>query len=141
MIVHLTSEVSPFYKRGGLGDVVGALPKYLSAKDENIVISFFYEGRMKDAEIESKGSFYIGIQNIEYEIIYYYKELAGVKYYFLNLSDQLLLSDLESGESDSVIEDGESPYRNNSSFIIYLYFAKGALQLIENLGLFPRYIF
>lgn len=141
MIVHLTSEVAPFYKRGGLGDVVGALPKYLSAKEENVVISFFYEGRMKDNDIVLKGSFYIGIQNIQYEIIYYYKEQANVKYYFLNLSDPLLLSDLEAGESDSVIEDGESPYRNNSSFIIYLYFAKGALQLIENLRLFPHYIF
>ena len=140
MIVHITSEVTPFYKRGGLGDVVGALPKYLSERHSNTVISFYYEGRMQE-EYRSRGSFSVAIQHIHYEFIYYHQQLDGVDFYFLNMSDRLLFSDMESGDGDPGIEDGEKPYNNNSSYIIYLYFAKAALQLIEWLGLQPEYLF
>ena len=35
-IWYLSSEVSPFAKTGGLGDVTGALPKSLKAKNQEI---------------------------------------------------------------------------------------------------------
>lgn len=46
-IIHITSEVAPFYKRGGLGDVVGALPMFLeSNRYHNVVVSLFYDRKM-----------------------------------------------------------------------------------------------
>lgn len=140
MIVHLTSEVAPYYKRGGLGDVVGALPKYLSGKYGNAVISLYYEGRMKVDEIRLAGTYTIEIQHVEYEILYYYHKSDGVDFYFLNLSDRHLFSDMESGESDLLPEDGEKPYRGSPSSIVYLYFAKAALQLIANLNWSPEFL-
>ncbi|WP_202704125.1 glycogen/starch synthase [Flavobacterium sp. UGB4466] len=140
MIIHFTSEVAPFYKRGGLGDVVGALPKYLSESTHNVVISFYYEKRMMIENIDFKESFKIEIQNIEYEFDYYYLNQDNVDYYFLNMSDELIFSDLESSESDLLGESGDRPYDNKSSYIVYLYFAKAALQLIYNLKLLPDFL-
>lgn len=102
MIVHLASEVAPFYKRGGLGDVVGALPKYLSERQQNVVISFFYENRMKGIDLETKKSIQISIQGIEYEFVYYHHHSEQIDYYFLNMSDRHIFSDQESGEGDKL---------------------------------------
>lgn len=140
MIVHLASEVAPFYKRGGLGDVVGALPKYLSERQQNVVISFFYENRMKGIDLETKKAIQINIQGIEYEFVYYHHRSEQVDYYFLNMSDQHIFSDQEAGEGDKLLEDGEKPYKHNSSFFIYIYFAKAALKLIDALKLLPEYL-
>jgi starch synthase len=142
MIVHFTSEVAPFYKRGGLGDVVGALPKYLNERQPNIVLSLYYEGRMNAAYTFSKPEIYdIEIQGILYEFACYHQQYCNIDFYFINMNDIQLFSDMESGVSDSTIEDGEKPYRDNSSYIIYLYFAKAALQLIKNLRIKPDHLF
>ncbi|MCX6319451.1 MAG: glycogen/starch synthase [Bacteroidetes bacterium] len=140
MIIHFTSEVAPFYKRGGLGDVVAALPKYLSERTDNIVISFYYENRMAIPTLDIKGSFTIEIQNIEYDFHYYYFKREAVEYYFLNMADRFVFSDLESSESDTTDENGDRPYDNKSSYIVYLYFAKAALQLIYNLKMLPEFL-
>lgn len=140
MIVHLASEVAPFYKRGGLGDVVGTLPFYLSKREENIVISFYYKNRMNMENLMMSGSFLIDIQNIYYRFEYYHYEENGVKFYFLNMDDHLLFSDMESTGNDEANDDGRNPYGLNFSFIVYFYFAKAAIQLIKNLNLKPRHL-
>jgi starch synthase len=139
MIIHLTSEVTPYYKRGGLGDVTGALPQHLSADYPNVVISFFYEGKMNKANFNAY-SFFIEIQGIDYEFIYYHHNHDEIDYYFINMSDKFIYSELEAGEIKGDDEDGEKPYKQTVSFIIYLYFAKAALVLIDKLGLLPDYI-
>jgi starch synthase len=140
MIVHLTSEVAPFYKRGGLGDVVGALPKYLADKHKNAVISFFYEGKMKAADFAQKDDVVITIQSVAYTFLVYHKQIDNVDFYFLNMADTHLLADMEFGDSNIAGEDGEKPYRSSIPFVIYLYFAKAALQLIVDLELAPEFL-
>lgn len=141
MIIHLASEVAPFYKRGGLGDVVGTLPFYLSEREENVVISFYYKNRMNTENLTVSGSFLVDIQNVYYKFEYYHYEENGVKFYFLNMDDDLLFSDMESTGNDNADEDGRNPYGLNFSFVIYLYFAKAALQLIKKLNFAPRHLF
>lgn len=140
MIIHLASEVAPFYKRGGLGDVVGTLPRYLSKNESNTVISFYYKNRMKGKQPDFIGSFDVEIQNIIYQFHLYKCGENDVDFYFINMADDLVFSDMESGESDSVSEDGEKPYGENFPFNVYLYFAKAALKLIELLKLKPTTI-
>jgi starch synthase len=138
MIVHFTSEVAPFYKRGGLGDVLGALPKYLAAKHRNTVVSFFYEGMMKAEDFVQKEDVVINIQSVDYAFVVYHKQKDNVDFYFLNMSDKQLLADMEAGDSDIAGEDGEKPYKGSFPFVIYLYFAKAALQLVIDLDLKPE---
>jgi starch synthase len=137
MIVHFTSEAAPFYKRGGLGDVAGALPKYLNGKHRNTVVSFFYEGKMKADDFTQKDDVVINIQSVDYAFIVYHKRKDNVDFYFLNMADTQLLADMESGDSDVAGEDGERPYKSSFPFVIYLYFAKAALQLVLDLDLKP----
>jgi starch synthase len=138
MIVHFTSEVTPFYKRGGLGDVSGALPKYLAAKHRNTVISFFYEGMMKAEEFARRKDVVINIQSVDYTFVVYHKRKDDVDFYFLNMSDKHLLADMESDGNDIEGEDGDKPYKGSLPLVIYLYFAKAALQLVKDLDLRPE---
>jgi len=140
MIVHLASEVAPFYKRGGLGDVVGTLPFYLSKREENVVISFYYENRMKQKDLILAGSFDIEIQNISYGFEYYHYMENNINFYFLNMADNSLLSDMECTGNDETNDDGKNPYGVNFPFIVYLYFGKAALQLVKILNLKPRHL-
>ncbi|MHA4812484.1 glycogen/starch synthase [Flavitalea flava] len=131
MILHLTSEVAPFYKRGGLGDISGTLPRYLNASLPNVVISFFYEEKMKKTDFSLGGVFSVYIHGAPYEFTYYSDRRDQVDFYFLNMADPFVFADLE---------DGERPYRGDASFFVYLYFAKAALKLVDILQLYPGYI-
>lgn len=51
LIVHLSHECLPFSKHGGLADVVGALPVYLSRQGlRNVVFSPFYQNMMRHTD-------------------------------------------------------------------------------------------
>lgn len=135
IIVHLTSEVSPFFKRGGLGDVLGSLPEYLEGDDyHNIVISLFYDGKMKHIETAAAHKLVMHYQEIHYEFTVYHIEKKSIDYYFIKLADSWVLSDLEN-------KDGGSPYCEGPSIIPYFYFAKAVLQTIDNFKITPSYIF
>ncbi|WP_069130955.1 glycogen synthase [Rhodohalobacter halophilus] len=51
-IVHISAECYPYAKAGGLGDVVGALPKYLnqSRHQAMVILPYYYNERLRDAE-------------------------------------------------------------------------------------------
>lgn len=58
LIAHLSYEVAPFVKRGGMADVAGALPVYLqSATLDNVVVTpFYYEAMTSTAGIADTGA-------------------------------------------------------------------------------------
>jgi starch synthase len=134
-IIHITSEVAPFYKRGGLGDVVGALPMFLeSNRYHNVVVSLFYDRKMNlmTDYIVDKVSF--EYQGIPYDCSIYSLRKDKISYYFIKLSDSWILSDNENN-------DGNKAYSSASTVIPYFYFAKAVLQLIIHYKLSPDYIF
>lgn len=51
-IVHISAECYPYAKAGGLGDVVGALPKYLNQSGHNsrVIIPYYYNNKLKEAD-------------------------------------------------------------------------------------------
>jgi starch synthase len=125
-VVHIANEVAPYYKNGGLGDVVGALPQYLSREYKNTVVSFYYKGMMNHIENYISDDFYIEMQGVDYHFTYYYFRKFEVDYYFLNMEDEYVFCDY----SYNVI-NGENPYKNFSSIIVFLFFGKAVLKLIQ----------
>ena len=134
-IVHITSEVAPFYKRGGMGDVVGALPQYLESEHtHNIVICPFYDGKMKHMDGAERGYRVINYQGIPYDFNTFYLRRNGIDHYFIKLSDSGIMSEWED-------HDGYRPYSAPSTIVPYFYFAGAALELILHRDLTPDYIF
>ncbi|MCP5107537.1 MAG: glycogen synthase, partial [bacterium] len=67
-VIHIASEVAPFYKRGGMGDVVGALPRYLENEHtHNIVICPFYDGKMKHLDQAEPEHWVMNYQGVPYD--------------------------------------------------------------------------
>ena len=127
-LLHITSEVSPYYKRGGLGDVLGALPKYLSNDEfDNVVISQYYYDRMTMPENCTCTPMEMEIFGIPYFFDCYTVVDEGVRFYFLNLSDHEVFASLEAAS------DGDQPYKGSSSFMHYLYYGKAVLHLLQNM--------
>jgi len=125
-IVHIAYEVAPFFKNGGLGDVVSALPQYLSREYSNVVISFYYKGMMSHFNNYVSNDFIVEIQGIEYKFKYYYLTINHVEYYFLNMEDEYVFCDFGFSSLN-----GNNPYKNLSSVIIFLNFGKAVLRLIQ----------
>lgn len=87
-LLFAASECAPFFKSGGLGDVIGALPKELAKKghEVGVVLPYFkqliperYKKKMKDlAQFEIEMGWrkqYVGIKNLKQD---------GVNYYFID---------------------------------------------------------
>ncbi|MFV0506195.1 MAG: glycogen synthase [Bacteroidales bacterium] len=77
-VVHISPECYPIAKAGGLGDVVGSLPKYLvqSGVDTKVVMPFFNSDYVREHrwEVDYKYSFIFGSLN---EDVVIYKEASG----------------------------------------------------------------
>ena len=134
-IVHVTSEVAPFYKRGGLGDVAGALPVYLESPEyHNIVISLFYDGKMNHLEEAEEKNFTITFHGVPYRFSTFSVRRQHILYYFIRLSDSSVLSDLENN-------DGFKPYAAPSAIVPFFYFARAALEVILQHNHQPDFLF
>jgi len=88
VIVHVSAESYPMAKAGGLGDVVGALPKYQNKQgDKAVVVMPMYQTPfLKDNnwEVQYKGNINLGNWFFDYTII---KESTGKLGYDLYLVD------------------------------------------------------
>jgi len=88
VIVHVSAESYPMAKAGGLGDVVGALPKYQNKQgDKAVVVMPMYQTPfLKDNnwEVQYKGNTNLGNWFFDYTII---KESTGKLGYDLYLVD------------------------------------------------------
>lgn len=53
-IVHISAECYPAAKAGGLGDVVGALPKYLNhlGEEASVILPYYHNEWLKDSDTE-----------------------------------------------------------------------------------------
>lgn len=125
-IVHIAHEVAPYYKNGGLGDVVSSLPHYLSKKYKNVIISFYYKGLMNFFDNYITDDFFIEMQGVDYKFNYYYLSKNDVDYFFLNLEDEQVFCTYSHNALN-----GKNAYKNFSSIAVFLYFGKAALKLIQ----------
>ncbi|MDB5193020.1 MAG: glycogen synthase [Segetibacter sp.] len=104
-ILHVSAECYPVAKAGGLGDVVGALPKYQNSIGNNakVVLPMYRTKFLADNEwvVDYKGHIYLGSQFLHYTII---KEATSKLGFDLYLVDIYSLLDREKiyGYSDDV---------------------------------------
>ena len=88
VIVHVSAECYPMAKAGGLGDVVGAIPKYQNKQgDKGMVIMPMYKTPFlleNNWEVQFKGNAHLGNWFFDYTII---KESTGKLGYDLYLVD------------------------------------------------------
>lgn len=88
VIVHVSAECYPMAKAGGLGDVVGALPKYQNKQgDKGLVVMPMYKTSFlqeNNWEVQYKGNTNLGNWFFDYTII---KESSGKLGYDLYLVD------------------------------------------------------
>ncbi|ULQ53933.1 glycogen synthase [Flavihumibacter fluvii] len=92
-ILHVSAECYPVAKAGGLGDVVGALPKFLTAAGHiaKVVMpmyrtKYLYEHKW---EVVHKSSTYLGNTWFDYTIIKESKNLLGFDLYLVDINGLL----------------------------------------------------
>lgn len=86
-VLFISSECTPFAKVGGLADVVGSLPKYLSVKDcdVRVVLPFYRKIKQKyinEAVFLRSTTLKLGWRN-QYSGLYML-DFEGIKYYFID---------------------------------------------------------
>ncbi|HMO60567.1 MAG TPA: glycogen synthase [Ferruginibacter sp.] len=92
-IIHVSAECYPVAKAGGLGDVVGALPKYQQqlGHDAKVVMpmyrtKFLYDNKF---DVVHKGSFYMGPMWFNYTIIKEQTNKLGFGLYLVDINGLL----------------------------------------------------
>lgn len=86
-------EIAPFYKRGGLGDVMESLPKALTKIDIDVrVVVPYYQAIKSEIEEERIGQFFINFGSGEEEVGIYKKYFPNTKIIAYFLSNKLNLS-------------------------------------------------
>jgi len=138
-IVVVASEVAPFSKTGGLGDVIGALPQELSRLGEHVVvISPLYSvvrenARAHGLELEqcSVAPLHVPIGDFEVEARLFESRLPGsdVKVYFLDNDNYCARPGLYTNP-----ENGGDYEDNNERFI---FLCRGSLEACKALGMQP----
>ena len=106
-IIFVTSEVAPYSKTGGLGDVCGALPKALAAKGNAVVVvSPLYEEFAGVAPTDFSCQVSLGHET--HTIRYWRQHKHGVTYLFVQHSS------LQRGGGGTIYGDAEGPYSDNA---------------------------
>ncbi len=89
-IIHVSAECYPVAKAGGLGDVVGALPKYQAAAGHiaKVVLpmyrtKFLYENKW---EVVHKSSAYLGATWFDYTVIKESNNVLGFDLYLIDIN-------------------------------------------------------
>jgi starch synthase len=92
-ILHVTAECFPVAKVGGLGDVVGALPKYQTDLGHAAKVimpmyrtEFLYENNF---DVMHKGAFQMGSSTIDYTIIKEKTDKLGFELYLVDIFNML----------------------------------------------------
>ena len=93
LIVHVSAECYPMAKAGGLGDVVGALPKYQQKMgDEALVVMPMYKTKFleqQEWEVHFKGNTNLGDWFFDYTIIKLKESKLGFNLYLVDINGLL----------------------------------------------------
>src|SRR6478672_12763293 len=88
-ILHISAECYPIAKAGGLGDVVGALPKYQNSLGHvaSVVMPMYRTKFLNSNEwdVEFKGNTNLGARNFDYTIIKEKTDKLGYKLYLVDI--------------------------------------------------------
>ena len=92
-ILHVSAECYPVAKAGGLGDVVGALPKYMNdlGHTARVVMpmyrtKFLYNNKW---EVVHKGYIYMGSWGLDYTVIRESTNILGFDLYLIDINGLL----------------------------------------------------
>lgn len=92
-IAHISSECYPAAKAGGLGDVVGALPKYLnkSGHEATVVLPYYQTDWLKevDSDFVYEGSFPFKGKNTEFSVHRVDKSVLGFELILVHIPGRL----------------------------------------------------
>ena len=132
-ILFIASEMTPFVKTGGLGDVVGALPKSLISKgiDVKVIIPLYsmidyqkyHLEKVMDGNCVSMGNC------CEFFSVHHSKYVKGVDTYFIEFNKYF--------DRNGVYDDmwTRSAFQDNG--YRYAFFDRAALQTAKDLGFQP----
>ncbi len=126
-VLFIAAEGAPFVKTGGLGDVIGSLPKELNDDnvDARVVLPLYSSIDREKYNIKFIKYIYI---NLGWRNLYcgiFETELNGVKYYFID-NEQYFKRGNVYGEMD----DGER----------FAFFSKAALEILPHIDFKPNII-
>ena len=123
-ILFVAAEAAPFVKVGGLGDVIGSLPKALQDEDveARVILPLYSSIDREKYNLEYRQHIFI---NLGWRTVYcgiFETEIDGVKYYFID-NEQYFNRDSVYGQSD----DGER----------FAFFSKAALEILPHIEYKP----
>lgn len=125
-VIHLSAECYPVAKVGGLGDVVGALPKYLHrAGLRTWVVLPWYNKPFVQAhvfEVVYTGSFYQGSRPLEMIVMKEQRDVLGFELYLIRIPGLL---------------DRDEPYGYADESEQFMAFQHGFLHWITQAGIIP----
>ncbi len=124
-IMYVASEVAPFIKTGGLGDVAGSLPKALALAGHEVSVFCPYYDQISAAmksKLTRAHNFYVDLGWRRQFCSLYTYEMEGVQFYFLDNKYYFSRPNVY-GEYD----DGER----------FAFFCKAVLQVLPDLGTAP----
>ncbi len=126
-ILFVASEAVPFIKSGGLGDVIGSLPKALKSKCEDIrvVIPYYSQIGKNREDIVFKKYFFVNHGHRRSYVGVFEADVDGVTYYLIDNEEFFNRSNLY-GEFD----DGER----------FSYFSKAIIDLLPEIDYKPDII-
>ncbi|GGG85221.1 glycogen synthase [Parapedobacter pyrenivorans] len=125
-IIHLSAECYPVAKVGGLGDVVGALPKYLQQAGLRawVVMPWYNKPFVKahDFDVIYTGSFLQGSRPLEMKVLKEKSNVLGFGLYLIHIPGLL---------------DREDPYGYSDESEQFMAFQHGFLHWITQAGIIP----
>lgn len=126
IIIHIGAEVAPFSKVGGLGDVIGTLPREMArynANVKNIVITPYYSGI--NYPLKQNKTYILKFNGIDYTYTIYEYKMEEVTYIFIKADDIFSF--------DDCYIDGSKPYLTDVG-LEYLFFGKCCCDYINGLN-------
>ncbi|MBI4026549.1 MAG: glycogen synthase GlgA [Verrucomicrobia bacterium] len=130
-IVMIASEMTPFAKTGGLGDVMGSLPHALSRRGHEIAafIPLYRCVNTGSAEKLRQDRVQLGQRAADFTV-YRIEQRRGVSVYAIGKGEYF--------DRDDLYGTGTRDYGDNAERFIF--FSKAAVQAVQSLGLQPHVV-